>query len=656
MATTVTWVLDGNSKYEISSKDHLVQLMNAGTLYTNAGSVPTDFYDSDYIQTVDIDLQSDSNIVPLGNATDKFTGSYDGANFAISNWSYTDPEFSTANDCANYVGFFAEAQTADIKNMRLTGVCTLNGFKIGGGIFAGWLNNCTTANIELDLSPGSGINQGDVTFSWAYIGTMIGFISSGSAFGLTLNGEMTNMIPSPNTGNPVLSGMIGYASSTTVTLVRNLAMFPNGLLNGYYVGGVIGYLIRGSSSLLINVMEGNMSTNDQYVGGVIGVARIDQENSYIVSGLVNSMKGDIIANNTAGTAGGVLGNMWQSSTTGNTFESFLNYMSGDIIHTPGSINKTGGILGRADANPVLSTSINAMNGYVYNTVIGSATGTEVSLATVDTNFGLTFDVDTWSTSSPVTGLPTDSNYFNLPYVALTGTDAFGLTYNWDFVFGNEKSLQLTARPLNIIVTIDPVAGATAYRVTVQRTSGNTSIREVVTGFTGTEVNINSLRPGTEYNVILFATSDGTQYNLELEGTITTLANSAGNYDINDFDDSNGGYNLSDLDELARQDLYGVINDLFATGDSLTIDVGSIEKEAKFVKRGGTTSIVGEDAVLVPFDPTAGTSQTVSLTLSDTSTAVVNFDETVETVSVGGQTYNLGQYTILDGKKVLFQDV
>lgn len=654
MTTTVTWVLNGNSQYEISSKDHLIQLMNSGTLYTNAGSVPIDFYDSDYIQTVDIDLQSDSNIVPLGNATDKFTGSYDGANFAISNWSYTDPEFSTANDCANYSGFFGEAQTANINNMRLTGVCTLNGFKIGGGIFAGWLNNCSTANIELDLSPGSGINQGDVTFSWAYIGTMVGYISTGTIFGITVKGEVTNIIPSPSTSNPVLSGVIGFASSTTITLARNLGVFPNGILNGYYVGGVIGYLFRASCSLLMNVMEGTMSTNDQYVGGVVGIGRIDQENSYVVSGLVNSMKGDLIANNTAGTAGGVLGNMWQSSTTGNTFESFLNYMSGDIIHTPGSINKTGGILGRADANPVLLTSINAMNGDVYNTVIGNASGTEVSLATVDTNFGLTFTNDAWSTSSPVTGLPTDSNYFNLPYVALTGTDIFGLTYNWDFVFGNEKSLQLTARALHIIVTIEPVVGAIAYQVTVQNTSSNI-VREVVTGFTGTEVNINSLRPITEYNVRLLASSDGIQYNLELENTITTLENSAENYDINDFDYSNGRYDLSDLGELSRQDIYEVINDLFETGDSIIIDIGSINKGAKFVKRGETTSIVGEDALLVPFDSTAGASQSVSLNLSDTSTVVLDFDETTETVSIGGQSYSLGEYTILDGKKLFFKN-
>lgn len=47
----VVWVLDANSKYEISSKEHLIQLMNSGALYTNEGSTPTDWTRSSYIQT-----------------------------------------------------------------------------------------------------------------------------------------------------------------------------------------------------------------------------------------------------------------------------------------------------------------------------------------------------------------------------------------------------------------------------------------------------------------------------------------------------------------------------------------------------------------------------------------------------------------------------
>jgi len=34
--TTVNWVQDGNGNYEVSSPEHLKQLMNEGSLYTDA--------------------------------------------------------------------------------------------------------------------------------------------------------------------------------------------------------------------------------------------------------------------------------------------------------------------------------------------------------------------------------------------------------------------------------------------------------------------------------------------------------------------------------------------------------------------------------------------------------------------------------------------
>jgi len=86
----VSWVLNASSKYEISSKEHLLQLMHQGSLYTDAGTPPADYWDGDYEQTVDIDLAADANITPIGVSGDTFTGTYDGSNFSISNWSFSE--------------------------------------------------------------------------------------------------------------------------------------------------------------------------------------------------------------------------------------------------------------------------------------------------------------------------------------------------------------------------------------------------------------------------------------------------------------------------------------------------------------------------------------------------------------------------------------
>ena len=105
--TTVTWTQDGNSSYEVSSVEHLKQLMHKGTLYTDAGTFPADYWaaGTSYIQTVDIDLLGDStDIKPIGFGADFFYGTYDGDEFTISNWSYIDPAFGTDTENGGVVG------------------------------------------------------------------------------------------------------------------------------------------------------------------------------------------------------------------------------------------------------------------------------------------------------------------------------------------------------------------------------------------------------------------------------------------------------------------------------------------------------------------------------------------------------------------------
>ena len=107
--TTVTWTQDSNSKYEVSSKEHLVQIMNNGALYTNEGSVPSNFMTADYVQTTNIDFENDStNVLPIGTFTggfdSTFTGSYDGNNFELKNYFYEDAEFDTSNSCTAFAG------------------------------------------------------------------------------------------------------------------------------------------------------------------------------------------------------------------------------------------------------------------------------------------------------------------------------------------------------------------------------------------------------------------------------------------------------------------------------------------------------------------------------------------------------------------------
>jgi len=67
MSTTVTWTQDVNGNFEVSSAEHLKQIMHRGALYTDAGSPPSGYWNSgtSYVQTADIDLLSDQTDRPV---------------------------------------------------------------------------------------------------------------------------------------------------------------------------------------------------------------------------------------------------------------------------------------------------------------------------------------------------------------------------------------------------------------------------------------------------------------------------------------------------------------------------------------------------------------------------------------------------------------
>lgn len=431
--TVVTWVLDGDSKYEVSSKEHLLQLMNGGTLYANAGSTPSNFLTSDYIQTVDIDLEGDStNVKPIGAAS-QFSGEYDGNGFTVSNWSYVDPNFNTGASASN-VGLFAKINLGGVvKNVRLAGVCTVSGFEDRTGFVVGELSNGTVSNVEVDLSPGSHMTQGDIpTGSWCYMGGVIGWMASqnSSASVLTLRGQMDNMIPSANVSRPHMGGLVGDMSTDcTGTMFRNLCAFPNGLNSPFYAGGIVGHMQSCSLTKALNAMVGDVTINGVANAGGITGSFSQTKSTHEHSELVNSMRGEVISFG-GGYAAGITGSL--SQFAGNTIHSLMNYMTGDVKCTD-LASRSAGMMAYAYSED-LTTSINAMNGKVHHAIV-AISQSATNAVSIDTTYGLDFDASANSTTSPVTGLPTDPET-GLPIVDLTGVDVDGVSHTFDFILGN----------------------------------------------------------------------------------------------------------------------------------------------------------------------------------------------------------------------------
>ena len=712
---SVTWVQDADSNYEISSPDHLKQLMHKGTLYTDAGSYPANYWAVNYIQTVDIDLLGVStDITPIGADGDPFSGDYDGNNYTISNW--------TLGQIRTHSGLFGSILDNTIKNVRLSGTFILEGGASSAGFLAGYGSNVMISNIECNFSTGTRLylssnrtNHLNRNKGGGVLGEMIDADRRFYIEGITLRGALEVDI-----GNKSLTGgVIGSAVGYTVRYIRNLATFTS-LLDGSYSGGIIGRAVTCKCSFLLNAMMGDM--NGQYVGGVVGDVYARDLSDLDHHTFVNAMTGNI--SGTLQHIGGVVGKYYWSSTN---CHSFINYMTGDISGTHSS-GSGGGIVGSASTftsglGLELPNSINAMNGNVQNSVANSVDEASINVnnfsVTVDTSFGLTFTDNTYGTTIPPSDLLTNSGFPDLPYVALIGTDLDGNTYDFDFVFANlagnssypnythlilhkgdihtpfdvdfdippdnttvylthanvgtnivtsalpvlnvqsgvtvvvPSFLDVEARSINIPVTVSPVAGAVSYRVTYQGPTG--SEVTAFSGFTDLEKkNIVNLVPETQYTVRLY-TDTGSGYELTESDTTTTLENTPSSYVMADFE-RNGVFDLTVFNDTALSDLSSTMDQLFATGDTVGLSVGTNPYlETSFIRVGETLSIEDVSGVLIPFDTDSGSGQSVTIVLADSSNVAVSYDESNSTISVDSSVYSPGDVFILDGRKVEVTD-
>jgi len=341
-----------------------------------------------------------------------------------------------------------------------------------------------------------------------------------------------------------------------------------------------------------------------------------------------------------------------------------------------------------NATNLLSNSINAMNGSV-GVGIGSAVQSFVTNTTVNTNFGLVFTSDTVSTGTP-TGLLTNNEFTDLPYFDLVGTDVDGKSYDFEFVYANLSGnssclsstnttvyltyantqtmtvfpqaglnatsavtivipslIDSTARAVNIPIVITEVSGATSYQITYEGPTGGEV--NAIEGVTALEHNVTGLLPETLYTIRLYADTGG-GYALQEETVVETLPNVAANYDVSDFT-TDGVISLSSLPVSTLTNIAHVMTEIFNTGDIVNIAVkGNLS--TSFINLGDTLSIAEINGVLLPFEETTGAGQNVNVTLSDgTTTVAVDYDETVNSVTVDSVVYYPGDSFVMDGKKV-----
>ena len=705
----VTWVLDGSSRYEVSSKEHLIQIMNLGTIYVDAGTPPPDYRLASYIQTADIDLLGDSTNIKTIESGQKedgvwrhFQGSYDGALYKIANWAHNDPTVFHAS-------FFGSVYAGHLKNMRLTGVWTITGSTSSAAFLVGTMGGgATVYNCEANFEVGTAITAGGAVSCAG----LIGYAASGTFVeNVSLYGSVDI---TPSTG---YQGGILAQCFSTMKGIRNMADFPSGI-SGSTSAGIAARCQADAMSIVINAMTGNI-TGTSYSGGIAGFGNAPAN----ADTLVNCMTGNVTGNT-------YVGGIWAffSGLTGVSYTKFINYMSGDVTSNHSSFG--GGMFGKFECTGTFTESINAMNGSCKDALCGNLGATQPTTLeiTVNTSFGLIAQTDLYGIATPPATLTTNPVFTDLPYEPIVFTDGLGNNLEWEFMFSNlggnptyssdythltlhtrdvvgpfyavtgisdtnttvyltygnvndntlfmdssltvtdtnadfvydhlsnllyttQNKLTLTPRSINILAEISGVEGAIGYKLTYQEVGGTELTFE--SGFTELTNNIHPLLPDTTYQVGLYANyGSGAGFVFVEFGSTTTLSNIAANYDTSDFVDGSGIFDFSEFFDSSVDTVSVVLDSLFTTGDDVKVYLEDDNiVEANFVNIGGTVDISSEDTLLIPFQTFSGAGQSFTLTLSDSSIVVVSYDETAETITVSGQTYAIGSSFIIDGKKL-----
>jgi len=596
---SVTWVQDVNGNYEISSVQHFLQFINDGALGVDVNP-PSSYSTESFIQTVDIDLINDH--AQIISKPGVFSGLYDGNYFKISNWSYS------ATSSPFNAGLF-EYISGDIKRVRLSGVWTLTTNATVSGFITGRLTGSIT-DLEADFSPGTAfLHNGVVNHS---PGILIG-LHNGTLYGITVKGTITTAESSVG----ALMGVIfGDGRNLSVsTLCRNLAYFPNGLIGGRYVGGICGKLDIGAISRCLNAMVGNITASGGDAGGLVGIGY------GTLDACVNSMIGNINGTN----SGGIIGRDFSNSTLQQTTTRALNYMTGDIVGT-----NSGGYVGIMDGSlgSAVSKTIVAMNGNVSDVVFGARDYTpSVFEIARDESFGLIYNTNTTGGLT----LPTDSellyetDFPDLPYFTLEGTDSDGTEYKWSFIYGNLSSKYPTYSHLNIH------KANIVFPIETNFGLDNTSTSTYITYSNLTNQSIFIPSGLTVVQTVALA--------------INVVFSKAGLL-------VDGVYDITDPNVISALDQ----NTFFLTGERVRVSLGGIIRDTTFVNRGDTINVSNVTSVLAPFDEEIVASQDITLELSDTSTVVATFDDTLDTVTILGTVYSDREHLVLDGKKVTIQSI
>ena len=247
-----------------------------------------------FIQTADIDLgvdgwADDEGWEPLGDWTNKFSGSFDGNSYEISNLTIN-------RSTTDYQGLFGYAESAEIRNIALVNA-SVQGDRYTG-LLAGYAQSISLENVHV---------AGEVIGSRDYTGGLVGYLSGGNVHYCSFNGSVSGL-------GGYTGGLVGYAPGSP----KIYHSFSMGSVEGTdKVGGLIG-LLQDNSAVLSDCFSQALVSGSKETGGLVGYLSSGRIVRSFSTGLVSAPDG-------ASDIGGLLGKKvggsvnfcyWDAETSG----------------------------------------------------------------------------------------------------------------------------------------------------------------------------------------------------------------------------------------------------------------------------------------------------------------------------------------------------
>jgi len=249
--------------YQITSEQDLYDIT-----YT------TEDWGAYFIQTADINVTNTGSFGIIGNSTTKFTGTYDGQGYTISN-------LIISESGADYVGLFGYINRATIKNLHLASVTVSGGSYVGGLI--GYSYNSTVVDCS---------TTGSVAGASNYTGGLVGYVNSYTTISksysectVTGGGQYIGGFVGENISYSVIEECYAAGDVSVTQTDANVYVggfvgensasiskcFSTGAVDGNsssYVGGFVGQ--NRNRTIELSYSTGNVTNGDLYVGGFAG--------------------------------------------------------------------------------------------------------------------------------------------------------------------------------------------------------------------------------------------------------------------------------------------------------------------------------------------------------------------------------------------------